>query len=57
MQFRVHTFQIRKGNLLLQDHLVERSDEVRIKEPTVEDTKTKTSADKLEVVQVLWVDA
>ena len=55
MQLGIHTLQVGKGDLLLQDHLVEGSDEIGIEESTVEDTETKTSTNELEVVQVLRV--
>lgn len=56
VQLCVYTLQVRDGHLLAEDHLVERRDEVRIEETTVEDTETQAAADKLEVVQVLGVD-
>ncbi len=57
MQFSVNALEISECNLLLQDHLVERGDEVGIQETTVEDTKTQASANELEVVQVLRIDS
>lgn len=57
MEFGVHTLQIRQCYFLLQDHLVEGGNEVGIEESTMEDTQTKTSADELEVVQMLGIDA
>lgn len=57
MKLGIYALQVGKSDLLLQDHLVERSDEVGIEEATMEDTEPKTSTDELEVVQVLGVDA
>lgn len=57
MKLGIYALQVGKSDLLLQDHLVERSDEVRIEEAAMEDTEPKTSTDELEVVQVLGVDA
>ena len=56
MQLGIDTLQISERNLLLQDHLVERRDEVGIQEATVEDAKPQAPADELEIVQVLRVD-
>ena len=53
----VHAFHVVDGNLLAQHHLVECSDEERIKEATVEDSQAHHSPDKLEVVEMFWVDA
>jgi hypothetical protein len=57
MQLGVHTLQVGKRNLLLQDHLVETDDKVGIEESTVEDSETENTADEFEVVQVFRVDA
>ncbi len=57
VQLDIHTLQIRKSNLFLQDHFVEADDEVRVEESTVEDAETKHASNELEVIQVLWVDA
>lgn len=57
MQFGVDTLQVHESHLLLQDHLVEGSDEVGIQEPAVEDAQTQTATDELEVVQMFRVDA
>ena len=56
MQLGIDTLQIRDGHFLLEDHLVERCDEVSIQESSVEDTETQASSDKLEVVQMFRVD-
>ena len=56
MQFGIDTLQIRNGHFLLEDHLVERCDEISIQESSVEDTETQASSDKLEVVQMFRVD-
>ena len=57
VQLCVHTLQIGQRHLFLEDHLVERGDEVGIQEAAMEDTQTKTASDELEVVQMLGVDA
>src|SRR5258708_6359477 len=55
MQFSIHTLQILKSNLLLQDDLVETRDEVGIQESAVVDGKTQNSSNKLEVVQMFRI--
>ena len=57
VQLCVYTFQIGDRHLLAKDHLVERSDKVRVQEAAVEDAETQAPADELEVVQVLRVHA
>ena len=57
MKLGIDTLEIGNGDLLAKDHLIERSDEIRIQEATVEDTEAQAATDKLEVVQVLRVDA
>ena len=57
MQLSVNALQVRERDLLAQNHLVERGDEVGIEEAAVEDAQAETAADELEVVQVLGVDA
>ena len=57
MQTSINTLKIGKCNLLLEDHLVEADDEVRIQETTVENAETEAATNKLEVVEVLRVDA
>ena len=56
MQLGIDTLQIRDGHFLLEDHLVERCDEISIQESSVEDTETQAAPDEREVVQVLRVD-
>ena len=56
MQLGIDTLQISQRNLLLQDHLVEADDEVRVQETAMEDAETQAATDELEVVQVLGVD-
>ena len=56
MQLGIDTLQICNGHFLLEDHLVERCDEISIQESSVEDTETQASSDKLEVVQMFRVD-
>lgn len=56
MQLRIDTLQIRNGDFLLEDHLVERSNKVRIQESSMEDAKTQASTNELEVVQMFRVD-
>jgi hypothetical protein len=57
MQFSIHTLQIGQRNFLLQNHLVEADDEVRVQESTVKYTETKTTTNKLEIVQMFGVDS
>lgn len=57
MQILINTLHVLKRNLLPQHHLVERPDEERIQETTMEDGQTNNPANKLEVIQVLWVNA
>jgi hypothetical protein len=52
----INTFHVTEGNLLLEDHLVQRSDEVGIEESTMEDGETEDATNELEVVQVLGID-
>jgi len=52
----VDTLEILERDLLLEDLLVERDDEVRVEETTVENTEANTSTNEFEVVQVLRVD-
>ena len=56
VQTRIHTFEILKRDFLLENHLIERYNEVRIEESTMEDTKAHTSSDEFEVIQMLRVD-
>lgn len=56
VKFGIDGLEIRKRDLLLQDHLVETDDEVCVEEATVEDTETETATNELEVVQMLRVD-
>ena len=37
MQLRVNALEIRQGDFLLQNHFMERNDEVSVKEASVED--------------------
>lgn len=57
MQLYVNTLQIRQCHLLFKNHLVEANNEIRIQEPTMEDTKAEASTNKLEVIQMFRVDA
>ena len=56
MQIRIHTLQIRQGDLPMQDHLVQADHKVRIQKPAMEDAKADTTPDELEVVEMFWVD-
>ena len=56
MQLRVDALEVRDDDLLAEHHLVERSDEVGIQEPAVENTEAQAPTDELEIVQVLRVD-
>jgi hypothetical protein len=56
MKFSIHTLQIGKGDFLLQDHLVETDDKVRVQESTMENGETQATTDELEVVEMFWVD-
>ena len=55
-QLGIDALQVGDDDLLAEDHLVERSNEVRVQESPVEDTETQATPDELEVVQVLRVD-
>ena len=57
VQFSIHTFKIVDRDLLLQYHLVKADDEIRVEESAMENGQTHATADKFEVVQMLWVDA
>lgn len=57
MQVLVNTLHILKRHPLSEHHLIERTDEERIKETTVEDSQTHNATNELEVVQMLWVHA
>jgi len=54
MQLGIHTLQISNCDLPLQDHLV--ADKVDIQESPMEDTQAKATTEKLEMVQMVWVD-
>lgn len=56
MKLCIDTLEIRKRDFLLENHLVECSDEVGIEEAAVEDTETQASSNELEVVQMLRVN-
>ena len=56
MQFGINTFQVRQRDFLFQDHLIEADNEVRIKEPPVENCQSKHTANELEVVQMFRID-
>jgi hypothetical protein len=56
VEFGVDALQICQSDLLLEDHFVKTDDKVCIQESTMEDTKTKTSTNELEVVQMFRVD-
>jgi hypothetical protein len=57
MQLGIHTLQISRCDLFLQNHLIEADNEVGVQEPTMEDTQTQAPTNKLEVVQMLGIDA
>jgi len=57
MQIRIHALQVRQGDLPVQDHLVQADHEVRIQEPAVENTEADTTPNKLEIVEMFWVDS
>jgi hypothetical protein len=56
MQVFIDTLHILKSDLLPQHHLVEGTDEERIQEATVENSKADHPANELEVVEMLRVD-
>lgn len=56
MQVFVNAFHILKSDLLPQHHFVEGSDEERIQETAVENSKADDPANELEVVEMLRVD-
>jgi hypothetical protein len=49
VQHRVNRLEVLEDKRFLEDHLVEGGVEVNVKRPSMEDAKTKASADKLEV--------
>jgi len=53
----VNTLHVRKCDLLAQHHLVKGANEEGIQETTMENRQANNTADELEVVQMLWVDA
>jgi hypothetical protein len=57
VQLGVDALKVGEGDLLLEDHLVEADDEIRVEEATVEYAEPEATADKFEVVQVLRVHA
>ena len=57
MQLCIDTLQIGESNLLVQDHLVHAGDKVCIEESAMEDCQSDDTPNKLEVVQMLWIDA
>lgn len=57
MKLRIHTLQIGQSDLLAKDHLVEADDEVCVQEPSMEDAQAEATANELEVVQMLRIDA
>ena len=57
MEFGIDTFHVGQSNSLLQDHLVEGTDEERIQEASVGDSQTDNATNELEVSKMLRVDA
>lgn len=57
MHILINTFHVLERNLLSEHHLVECSDEERVEETAVEDRQTNDAANKLEVVQMLGINA
>jgi hypothetical protein len=57
MQILIDTLHVLQRHLLPQHHLVEGTDEERVQETAMENCQTDYSADELEVVQMLRVDA
>ena len=57
VEFSVNTFHVGKGDPLLQDHLVECTNEECIQEAPVEDSQTDNTTNELEVSKMLRVDA
>lgn len=56
MEVRVDTLHILQCDLLAQNHLVERANEERVEEATMEDGETNDASNELEVVQMLGID-
>lgn len=56
VEIGIHTLHILEGDLLLQNHLVESTDEERVQESAVENGQTHNAANELEVVQMLGVN-
>lgn len=57
MQVLINTLHILKRNPLSKHHLVERTDEERIKESAMEDRQADHTTNEFEVVQMLRVHA
>ena len=57
VQVLINTLHILKCHLLPEHHLIERTNEERIKETTVEDSQPHNTPNELKVVQMLWVHA
>jgi len=57
MEFCINRLQVIHCHMFPHNHFVKTWHEVGIKEPTVEDRKSKHSSDELEVTQVVRVDS
>jgi hypothetical protein len=57
MEISIDTLHILEGHLLPENHLVEGSNEKCVQKAAVENRQTNNSANKLEVVQMLRIDA
>lgn len=57
VEFSVNTFHVGKGDPLLQDHLVESTNEECVQEASVENGQTNDTTNELEITKMLGVDA
>ena len=57
MEVCIDALQVAKGYSFAQYHLVECTDEEGVEETAVEDSQSHHTADKFEVIQVLWIDS
>ena len=57
MEIRINTLHIRQAHSLPENHLVERANEKGIEEAPMEYRKTYDTADELEIIEMLGIDA
>lgn len=57
VEVSIHALHVLQRHLLPQNHLVERANKESVQEATMEDGQTDNAPNKLEVVEMLWIDA